>query len=149
MCSKVSERNSRNVDSVEVVVAVHLLEIWPDRPHHTQEREAMDGAPRKCKLVRCKGSRQDSKPSRIRKSRYDMRDAERRGFFKNKKRRIKKQKNDPFLVLKTGPILLRNIHLDQFLTLAWTSFNTRFFVFFVFFCFFVLGGGGGLKPLFL
>ena len=46
-----------------------------------------------------------------------------------------KQKKDPFLALKTGPILLRNIlgpafnaSLDQFLTLG-------FFVVFVFFCF--------------
>ena len=59
--------------------------------------------------------------------------AERRGFKKEKK----KQKNDPFLVLKTGPILLRNIlgpvfnaSLDQFLTLG----------FFCFLCFLFFGG---------
>ena len=69
--------------------------------------------------------------------------AERRGFFKKSKKKNQK-KNDPFLALKTGPILLRNIigpvfnaSLDQFLTLG-------FLFFFVFFIFFL-----GLKPLFL
>ena len=59
--------------------------------------------------------------------------AERRGFSKRKK---KTNKNKPFLALKTGPILLRNIlgpvfnaSLDQFFTLGFLLF---FFVFFVF-----------------
>ena len=62
--------------------------------------------------------------------------AERRGFFK-KKKKTNKQKTT-FLALKTGPILLRNIlgpvfnaSLDQFLTLG-------FLFFFVFFFFFLL-----------
>ena len=54
------------------------------------------------------------------------------------KKKTKRTKNDPFLALKTGPILLRNIigpvfnaSLDQFLTLGFFCFF--FFVFFLFF----------------
>ena len=64
-------------------------------------------------------------------------------------KKISKTK-DPFLALKTGPILLRNIlgpvfnaSLDQFLTLG-------FLFFFVFFSFFFFGGGGGAEtPIFI
>ena len=50
----------------------------------------------------------------------------------------KNKKNDPFLALKTGPILLRNIigpvfnaSLDQFLTLGFLFFFVFFFFFFL------------------
>ena len=62
--------------------------------------------------------------------------AERRGFFK-KKRRKREPKKTTFLALKTGPILLRNIlgpvfnaSLDQFLTLGFLFFFVFFFFFF-------------------
>ena len=57
--------------------------------------------------------------------------AERRGFFKKKNKETKK---NPFLALKTGPVLLRNIlgpvffhaSLDQFLTLGFLCFSFLF-----------------------
>ena len=68
--------------------------------------------------------------SSFRKSRSPCR---KKRIFKNNKKK-QKQETDPIIVLKAGPIMLRNI-LGPFLTQAWTKFNTRNFVYFVCFSF--------------